>query len=474
MRTLGLVAGLLFLVGCSGDSRRQGVHILQTYGFVSSSLHENLARESIDLANVLLGLDTEYQLSLGDSKTPGRIPVYLVTGDQLGEKEYARKLDDARALILNADRISDLVRRFGGEYDDRQVIDRSASFKIFPEGQTFARCAVTFVLMHEVGHIWQQDHGPYTGTPLVSYEQIKSASGKSREVELEADKFVSDRLLLANESLARTMDGDLESPFLGPKMTTSEYFQKFNNDREKFLAAKRLDGRRMRAAVESHHCLSEIQEKVVRKKPFEGISSISHLDLDLRAYVYFALSSVSMRKSETTREQNSIPELGALLIQDREIERRFLVAKAKAILTHRTLATDGRYALFIELLRDPDVDVRTGAAGALRALEPHGDEILPALVDALNEKYGRTHGVTYTLCSMGARAVPALIQTLNQSTKDSVRENALICLAGMLPADYVAARNVLKKVVANETNESIKERAQHLLSQQDEAGLGDK
>jgi hypothetical protein len=103
--------------------------------------------------------------------------------------------------------------------------------------------------------------------------------------------------------------------------------------------------------------------------------------------------------------------------------------------------------------------------------QPHTQEILPDLIDALNEKYGVTHNITYTLSSMGASVVPHLVDSINNGTQ-SVLENAVLCLVQMGPKNNLAAREVLKKLAAEEENEWIKSHALFALREQEEGVKG--
>jgi hypothetical protein len=403
--------------------------ILRKYKLVESKLHRELLVASIHLANTLLGLDTKYQLAPSDDSAEGRIPVYLVAGDNLGEREYAFSIQGEHCIVINADRISQLVRRFGSEYDDRTVVERHPPYGVYPPQQDYARKVLAIVLMHEVGHLWQENHGSYSGSPSVSYAEIMSTSGETRSIELAADKFCADRLRRGHELV-----------------------QAFHDNPGKFVANRTLSGARLRDVSEFEGFVFYALMKVGPRKPFAGMMPVSHLDFDLRLLIYWQISY----------GEGEIGDLILGEISSRRAEDQFLVAWDHVMSAAPPSAKLDRYYPYIQLLRSPDMTIRNQAGLALRREEPHSDSILPVMIDSLNEKYGEIDGgIAYSLATFGRRAVPDLIRSL-ESSNSRVRYNAVFCLLAMGPKNNAGALPAVRKLI-NDSDEDVRTTALKVL-----------
>jgi len=391
----------------------------------------------------LLGLDTNYKLTTDDMASSGGIPVYLVNGTRLGVREYARKFDSERALLVNDDRIDQLIREFGIS---------SSSPNITPyDYRRFSTTALALVLVHEVGHVWQSEHGSYTGTPLVSYEEILSAAGHTRSIEVEADKFVADRLKTAAD-LEKEISDQLEQGTFG-----KDLIEKYGGDQQKFLEEAGLKGRRMRAAVEVQSLLYKTLTTIKIREPFQGKIPVSHLDLDVRLLIYHELSY-----SQNTTSADSI---AVMTLKDRASESKYLDARSLLEANDPEAHSNPHYIL-LKLLQNPDIDVRNGALKALKIDDLASEDVFLALIDALNEKYGEVSGVVYPLSRLKDRPVPYLIASLrNDSAR--IRGNAVVGLLRIGPEYNTSALEELKRLAATDPDDFTRSRAQHAVNAHD-------
>src|SRR5580704_18114114 len=180
--------------------------LLTRLGYAESARHRNLVVAACELANNVLSIDTSYQLSVTHSPS-NAIPVYLVSGANLGPQDYSFVPGGERCVVVNADLIPKLVRSFGFAYDDsNELQDPHPAHGHFSRREDNARKACAIILMHEIGHVWVHDHGRYKGTPSPTYDGIAARVEPNKLEELEADKFCADRLAAANKLLNKALD----------------------------------------------------------------------------------------------------------------------------------------------------------------------------------------------------------------------------------------------------------------------------
>jgi hypothetical protein len=445
----------LFLGACNVDQP----DLLRSYGFVEGTQNKTLVAAAIRRANLLLDLDTSYQLALKAEAADGRIPVYLVTGDRLGQREYARKFDDERALLINDDRVRELLRNFGIELNQVQELGVEELARSREVKTSSAVSALALVLLHEVGHIWQGEKRPYAGVTSASYEKILETAGALRSVELDADKFVADRLKIS----ARWIDDAHDKPSMSPaypNSTAAEIIEKLGGgeeSRQRFLALHRRDGRRLLAAVEFQRFIYRSLMGMPPRKAFGAQTPVSHLDLDIRLLVYWALAYApqDVKSADTTAN---------FQLRDRLIEAKFLLARSKVVAAAPAEAARSKYYVFIKLLEDNEQDVRHGALLALRHEKSIDEEMLPHVIDALNEKHGVVPHISYIIPTFGRLATPHLIASL-RSPVETVRDNAVLSLLRMTPDDRIEAIQSLETIANDDNSELVRWRARHILKE---------
>jgi hypothetical protein len=408
---------------------------------IESQLHIGLLRAAIKLANDLLSLDTPYQLAVGAEATGAQVPVFLVAGDGLGSNEYSFALARERCIVVNADRLVALIGLVGGEYSNTEVVDPQPQFGLFPPRQDYARKALALILMHEVGHIWQTDHpdSRYSGLPSPFYERLVKLAGTSRAVELEADKFCADRLRLAHEK-------QLE----------------YNRNPREFIKKRAIPGHTMRSISDFENFAFQTVTRVPLRKPFTGQTPVSHLDFDIRAYLYWRLGPYAVGANETEQDVLDF-ELPERFAQD-----SFKRAWDEVVMNDPVKLKADRYYPYKVLLKSRDPAIRWQTAVALRREEPLPDDMIPVLIDALKEKYGETRAITYTCSSLGHRAVPALIECL-RDTNPLIRYHAALCLAQMGPVENKDAVPALRKA-ADDPDEWTRKTARAALARHDANG----
>jgi hypothetical protein len=390
-----IVAGICFMTAACHRAYHLKIEesdmSIEQFGLRMSNAHANLIQSALYLANGVLKLDTRYQLRLSTAVgSPTAIPVYVAFGKSLGDTEYSAAPAEIRCVLVNVALIPKLLESFHIKYDERGA-------------QSVADPAVgllALVLLHEVGHIFLRDgHTPGTNVDIA---HLRTLAGRNRSSEVDADLFVGDRLRAAR------------SIFEGSHLTHQHDLRETRYQE-------------VQGAIALQILIDNIALKDLRSLRTRRMS-VSHLDLDLRIYLLFSLSTRS-------------PDLRGVefAVDDRLQEDKYNRARGD-FLGQVADCCASKYRVDLSLLRDPDAAVRGGAVASLKRIMPLPAELLPPLLDAITEKYGEVPGVGQLMTFFGKLAVPSLTRILSAtSASPRVRENAVFTLAGMSPKDNVEA-----------------------------------
>lgn len=215
--------------------------------------------------------------------------------------------------------------------------------------------------------------------------------------------------------------------------------QAAESDPLQFIRDKRASGTELRKLVDLHDVLRIALFQVKKRDQFGTATSYSHLDNDLRLLIYWTVAHTD----------GDMADLIRLEIARRNEEDKFLRLDPRHSSTQENRILPTKFQKYIAGLKSPDQQTRDGAARALRTEEPLPLELLPILIDSLNQKYGETRGITYALQSYGRKAVPDLISAL-KSKNPLVRESAALCLAQMGSTEAKGARPALQEALSDE------------------------
>ncbi len=150
-------------------------------------------------------------------------------------------------------------------------------------------------------------------------------------------------------------------------------------------------------------------------------------------------------------------------MEDRPLSLRASLTLALAVLSVAALVQAGPAEVEsrISALRDPDADVRRGAAEALARLGPRASEAVPALVAALNDPdMGVRWHSAVALGTMGPRAVEPLVGAL-KGTIPITRQGAALALGRMGPGAAGALHPLMDAL--RDTDASVRERSAEAL-----------
>ena len=407
------------LFGCDDppsnrQSSVQSPH-MEKYGLRPSNNFLELLEPAVATANTLLRLKTSYVLSNPNAPTGSGIAVLLVSGETLGEREFAFVLPEIRAIVVNASGIPALARTFGVP---TKLVDRNG---MTSDEKRTVSSLLALALLHEVGHIQQLDERRIVPHEPVELSKVTALASSSRNRELNADYFAGHLLAVSWNLL-----------------------EQLQRDPLQFIRGKRLTGVEARQIADLHNTVQLALVSIQKRDTLGPISSYSHLDNDLRLLVYWTLARTNGTMADLIEFE---------LTRRRELDKFGQLGSLRAAPPKNNGLPPSKYQGYIDGLKSLDQHVRAGAAQSLRAelrsvpLLP--DELLPVLVDSINHRYGETPGVTYILQTYGRRAVPSLIKSLMHADP-RVREAAALCLAQMGRSEAKSADAALRKALMDQ------------------------
>lgn len=159
--------------------------------------------DAVVLVNVLLNRDSPVRLVFGAQEPDDdSIRVHLVRPEGFGKEKVAEARQNCRCIIIGNDGFENFHRAHSQTMDQMLEIDRSA--------------LLSFVLLHEIGHIVRGHRGSFWDGYAVSPERLNTTSSSSKGVEKEADDFVSAQLISASEAT-----GDFQRWMAGASIQTA-------------------------------------------------------------------------------------------------------------------------------------------------------------------------------------------------------------------------------------------------------------
>jgi HEAT repeat protein len=214
-----------------------------------------------------------------------------------------------------------------------------------------------------------------------------------------------------------------------------------NKNREVRAAAlTALRGGTGDAALDALIAALEDGEDAVRRAAAEALGSVRHPAATQRLLTLLETGLAAIKagkggKSGTKGKQAKAPIRAVRFLAEQDEVRR----KALLPMVALGLRKDGDLravaGALLPLMRSKDADLRAAAADALAALGPVSDEVLPALVAAVEEKGGEAAAEAFVVLAAlppadRAAAVPALAKLIEQRTgKAEHRLSALKLLA---------------------------------------------
>lgn len=166
------MVGLVFACACGhlGDPSPEA------FGLTDAPRDRTLVKKVVETANEVLGAGAlQFRIGWGPIR-PATVPVYAVGDDGMGRLEIMTTYDECRCVVVQAGALAAWLAESHGK--------REALVTIEPDD------VLAYMLLHEMGHIRNGDHGAWDA-PASSAPVPNLAATRDKDAEVAADRFAA-------------------------------------------------------------------------------------------------------------------------------------------------------------------------------------------------------------------------------------------------------------------------------------------